>query len=75
MCDCIENTNKALKERGVELVPGIRFMKDMSSMVAFVPIATKPIDDSPVGRGHRKKSTPVILPSYCPFCGEKQGEE
>ena len=72
MCNCIDMTNQALKDRGWELEVGITFGETPS---VFLPIHTKLIDDAPVGKGHRKKSAPILLPSYCPFCGKKVTNE
>ena len=63
MCDCIELTNKALAEKGTntEIVSTLPLFGD----IARVLISVAKIDE-------KKRGKPInLLPSYCPFCGEK----
>lgn len=73
MCDCIETTNKYLKENYPELntqiyVPIALFRNDSGSPSYHkVVIETEKLDD-------KKRKKPIVLfASYCPFCGEKYG--
>ena len=67
MCDCIEQTNEALKEHNTRLV--VPFMLDGSP--GRVLIETDKIDT-------KKRTRKIKLhANYCPFCGvgyEKDGE-
>lgn len=59
MCDCIQQTNEMLKEHNIRLV------STMFAKPEVVVIQTEKIDSKKRGR------PPVMLASYCPFCGEK----
>ena len=67
MCKCIELTNIALKEKGVRLVTGIRFSKDLSNATSYLPVKIEKID-----KQDRKLKVPVLVGNFCPFCGEAQ---
>lgn len=59
MCDCIQQTNNMLKEHNVRLV------STMFSKPEVVVVETAKIDTKKRGR------PPVMLASFCPFCGEE----
>lgn len=65
MCKCIELTNIALKEKGLRLVTGIRFSKDLSAATAYLPVQIEKIDKS-----NRKLKVPTLVGNFCPFCGQ-----
>ena len=66
MCKCIELTNIALKEKGLRLVTGIRFSKDLSTATAYLPVQIEKIDKS-----NRKLKVPTLVGNFCPFCGQQ----
>ena len=63
MCNCISEINKELKTQGLELELGFK----IPEIAAFVPIHAVKIDPK-----NRAIKTKIFIPSYCPFCGEKQ---
>ena len=64
MCKCIELTDIALKEKGMRLVTGIRFSKNLSDASVFLPVQIEKID-----KGDRKVKVPTLAGNFCPFCG------
>ena len=74
MCNCIEETNKSLKEEHAEwntmLNIPISFNYHTGQMHTLkVIISTMKLDD-------KKRQKPITLfASYCPFCGEKYDSE
>jgi len=70
MCDCIEMTNKDLKENHPEFntrvhVPIVFNFKDGVCKESKAMIVTEKLDD-------KKRIKPIkLFASYCPFCGEK----
>lgn len=59
MCDCIKTTNAMLREHNCHLV------STMFSKPEVVVVETVKIDSKKRGK------PPLVLASYCPFCGEK----
>lgn len=60
MCDCIENTNKALLQAGINgriMLPLLGPQKPSIMM--------EKLDEKKRGRA------PIFFASYCPLCGEK----
>ena len=63
MCECREKINKKLAEKNARIAGG--FMLGGSTMTVTPPmIETEKL----VPRGKRP---PIVLATYCPFCGEK----
>lgn len=64
MCNCIEEVNKKLKEKGVRLQSmwAINMLEPDISTTLFCP--TEKIETS-------KPAKLKVFFSYCPFCGEK----
>lgn len=70
-CDCIESTNKALVEQGLEL-PLVFSLS--GTRPTTVEIRLSWLDDSTAAkRARRGKSAPVLLAAFCPWCGVKYG--
>jgi hypothetical protein len=65
MCNCIEMTNIALKEHGLQLT--LAFVFEPGKIRATMYIDTEKFD-----KKARKVKPYKIMVSYCPFCGEKQ---
>ena len=67
MCNCVNELNKQLEERKTEIVQRIHFDQKTGDLKLSPPvIATKWVDKKP-----REKSLPVLIATFCPFCGEK----
>jgi hypothetical protein len=71
MCNCIELTNDALKEKGLKL--SLLFIMphdNPGGMNAVIPVQTMKINP------HDRQARPAsFIPTYCPFCGEKMEAE
>jgi hypothetical protein len=61
LCSCIDLTNKALEDRGVE-VSALLFLDGRKPRVAVTTTKKNP---------KSRVKPPFITPNYCPFCGEK----
>ncbi len=66
MCDCIKLTNEKLAMMDVELDTGFRIDMKAGKTYDFVRIPTVRCD------GNKRKKTMSFIPTFCPFCGEKQ---
>lgn len=72
MCDCIDEMNKRLKERG--------FNTQVNYPIMLWDESGKPIDGKrcileTVKLDDKKREKPKsILAKYCPFCGEKYSD-
>jgi hypothetical protein len=61
MCDCIRKVNEIItKESGMRL----RSTINLSSGISHVALATEPVAGV-------KRRPYNLIPTYCPFCGEK----
>lgn len=60
MCDCINLVNEKLKDRNLKLSSTFSF-----SGLERVALVTTTLDPQ------RKKGPALMLPTYCPFCGER----
>lgn len=70
-CDCIKNTEEALKPHGIELDLPVLINKDSSQAADRVIVQTRKLGDF-----YRRKKSPVTLfATFCPFCGEKYQEK
>ena len=63
MCDCIEQLNQKLNERGLRIAQRLMMGKVMTLSPAIIEV--EPIDTK-----SRVRSLPVLA-TYCPFCGER----
>lgn len=61
MCDCIATVDKLLADRNAELGVTINLMNGK----AYPKLVVNKIE--PRKRG----SAPLMVPTYCPFCGER----
>lgn len=66
-CNCIEQINEHLKERKAEIAQRLMLSNQMSDISVSPPI----IATQWIGKKPRGEKLPVIMASYCPFCGEK----
>lgn len=67
MCNCIEQINEQLKSQGAEITQRLMLAQDMGDISVSPPV----IETRWIGKKPRGKKLPVLLASYCPFCGEK----
>lgn len=65
MCDCIAKVNEKLAAQGAELATVM--MIDVGGRKTFtaLPVPTRKL----LGR---RKSAPVLMPTFCPFCGVRR---
>lgn len=63
MCNCIDEANKGLAEKNVQLDLAFNVRGDVRPQIVVEKIDRKV-------RG----KVPMLLPSFCPFCGEKYPE-
>ena len=64
-CNCIEQTNTALKPMNARLVLSF----NLRTGEVWSTITTERIENRRDG-----KKAPTVLPTYCPFCGVSQKE-
>lgn len=72
MCNCINDTNKALAKLGNNTkldIPIIFNARDGLNVAKQCSVLTARIDD------HKRKPPARLFASYCPFCGEKYAED
>lgn len=69
MCDCMTKVNESLATRNTRLASGFMLTKDLGGMDCLPLLAVEKVD-----KRVRKRPTSVI-PTYCPFCGEKYPRE
>jgi hypothetical protein len=68
MCQCRERIDKRLAERNARIASG--FTIDLTKPAASMSFAPPLIHLEKVDR--KKRGTlPMLVASYCPFCGEK----
>jgi hypothetical protein len=69
-CDCIQRVDDKLKEAGLnyQLAPSMVFDDKMQLEVLF-SVPTRWIGEPP--KGHKRKSPPTMICTYCPFCGKE----
>lgn len=76
MCNCIEETNKILKEEhpewNTELDIPFSWDKKGTLSADRVTISTMKIDPD---RRPKNKKPARLFATYCPFCGEKYKDE
>lgn len=65
MCDCMTDVDSSLKDRNTRLSASFCLTKDLGGMDVLPIIKTEKLD-----MGSRTKPV-TIVPTYCPFCGEK----
>lgn len=65
MCDCVEQINTQLAEKNGRLEMVIGFGN--GALSSHLHIGVEKINK----RGQRP---PLVIPTYCPFCGEKAGD-
>ena len=61
---CFKQFDEKLAEHNGRLAMGVQVTKDLG-LKARLLIATEKIDKA------KRKPIPVVMASYCPFCGEK----
>lgn len=61
MCKCITTVNKLLAERNAELIVTI----NMVTGKEYPKLVVDKIDR------RKRGSAPLMIPTYCPFCGER----
>lgn len=68
MCDCRQAINEKLGEHNGRLASGFSFG---GGKMEFIPvlITTEKIDT------RSRKKPPIVIASYCPWCGEQFEEE
>jgi hypothetical protein len=64
MCDCMELVDKDLAQHGVQLNSNI-LSEPRRAILQTIPLTPKP------GEKRRRRRPPVVLATYCPFCGTK----
>lgn len=71
-CDCFETTDKALREKhGAGLVWSIQWNPETGEQMEPVPsIAAYLVPAVPGKKLKRGAKAPVVIPTYCPFCGD-----
>ena len=65
---CFVKLNERLAEDNARLAMGFMITESMSLRSRLL-VATEKIDKS------KRKAPPSVVASYCPFCGEKLGDE
>jgi hypothetical protein len=66
MCNCIELVNESLGSQGYKLDIPILLVRDTNNIqlsASKVRVGTLKVKTNKPG--------PALIPSYCPFCGEK----
>ena len=64
MCECVKTINEKLKPLNGRLAYGFTINCELSKMeVSDIIIETEKINS-------RGKKPPIVLASFCPFCGE-----
>ena len=64
MCKCIEQMDRALETRNVRIATGLEIRNGVG--IVRIRIGLEKIDKK------KNKPIPFVMPSFCPFCGEKQ---
>lgn len=65
-CKCIQQMNKELTERyNVVLDTVLQFSIKKGTAVQVLHIPTRHLEGT-----KRKKGVPLVVPSFCPFCGK-----
>lgn len=69
-CDCIERVNAKLKQagHGYQLATSFVFDEKMR-MDTLLSVSTRWVGEPP--KGHKRKSPPAMICTYCPFCRKK----
>ncbi len=81
MCNCITEIEKRVKEEYAQQYPALRHVGfsnkalmlegKVTGMTLFQPIDIDYIKIAKSGREQNKTEVVRMIPSYCPFCGEK----
>ena len=67
-CGCFDKVNTQLSDKGLQLDHRIQFNFEGGNHVSTIaPLIALQWNDP-----KRKKKTPVMFCSYCPFCGKKK---
>ena len=66
-CDCVNEMNRKLADKNVRIATAYRIVGP--KMLMDLIVASEKIDTS------NRKNTPLIIATFCPFCGGKIHEE
>lgn len=75
MCDCIKKITESLQEKYPGTAVGAMFLFDRETGKSRVTAAITMEDGPSQGRGKPRIKPPAIIPTYCPFCGQKYPDD
>jgi hypothetical protein len=64
MCDCVKKFDEALAPKNGRIAMAMQVTESMD-LRARLCVATEKLDSS------KRKPVPLVIASYCPFCGVK----
>ena len=65
MCDCIAKMNEKLQDHNCKVTRAVQ-ITDALGLVARTVVQTEKLDRT------KRKKPPVVMATYCPFCGERE---